>query len=100
MRFEGLIDGDLVRFKYMGEWEYAKIVGQPQVGYSPIDWSLIEPGMTVRQCVWKGDTLVIRRVFKMPNSPGRTERLAWVREQQEAWDAQIMNSVPVASRIK
>lgn len=79
MNLDGVAIGDLVRFKYRGEWEYAYIYPD---GYSPIDWSAVEPGTKLKQCVWKKDTLCFRKEATMPLLPGRGERLAWVAEQR------------------
>lgn len=72
MKLDGVHVGETVRFRYRGDWEYAVLVAEE--GYSPVDWSLVEPGTVVHQCVWKGDVLVRRRTLTMPDG-GEERRL-------------------------
>lgn len=53
--------GSIVRYKYKGDWEYAEV---QEAGVRLISvWSVTE-GTPLHDCVWKGDTLVSRRLRK------------------------------------
>lgn len=67
----GVPEGEIVRFRYRGAWDYARI-GVSQASYMVIPVGEVKDGDVVHQCVWKTigerQRLVERRTFLMKPS--------------------------------